>query len=266
MNRIEALSKVTEAILCAPFEWRPIPGGAVTLEDAWQHGGTEGGDYQVASFAIARYLITNAQYQRFLNDPNGYANHRWWEYSPQAMQWRKDHRNPKPTAFDGATLPRTRVSWFDSMAFCNWLSARLKDISTGGAVRLPTEQEWQRAAVGDTGWDYPWGSQLKEAGGNYGLQVGRPTDGGSYPEGQSPYGVLDMVGNVWEWCLTAWSRDDDDLSSYIYRHIKGGAWNVANPQYLRARDRGGNSPRGQLNDCGFRCAYVYPVQIDVEQG
>ena len=155
--RIETLSKATEAILCPPFDWRPIPAGAATLEDARQQDGTAGGDYRVAGFAIARCQVTNAQYQRFLSDPNGYVEHRWWDYSPQALQWRKDHRHPRQTAFDGAALPRTRVSWFDAMAFCNWLTVRLRDISAEGAVRLPTEQEWQRAAVGDTGWDYPWG-------------------------------------------------------------------------------------------------------------
>jgi formylglycine-generating enzyme required for sulfatase activity len=156
------------------------------------------------------------------------------------------------------------------MAFCHWLSAELE--SGGGAphnkladvhspstwtVRLPTEQEWQRAAVGDSGWRYPWGDQLDETRANYGQQVGHPTRVGSYPDGKSPYEVMDMVGNVWEWCLTTWGVDGIDISGYTYRLIRGGAWNVRHPDYLRATDRGGNSPRGRLNDCGFRCVYCY---------
>jgi formylglycine-generating enzyme required for sulfatase activity len=65
-----------------------------------------------------------------------------------------------------------------------------------------------------------------------------------------------MVGNVWEWCLTAWAAENIDLYGYTYRLIKGGAWNVGNPAHLRATDRGANSPRGQLDDCGFRVALV----------
>jgi len=269
-SSIQALSRITEAILCPPFEWRHVKGGTVTLESAVDHGGTPGGIYHVPDFAIANYPITNAQYVKFLDDPNGYSNSHWWQYSSEAAQWHRDHPRPKPTAFDGPDLPRTCVSWFDSMAFCHWLPAELKNEEGAQhknlpdahnpatwTVRLPTEQEWQRAAVGDSGWRYPWGDQLDETRGNYGQQVGYPTRVGSYPDGKSPYEVMDMVGNVWEWCLTTWGVDGIETSGYTYRLIRGGAWNVSNPEYLRATDRGGNSPRGRLNDCGFRCVYCY---------
>ena len=267
---IVALSQATEALLGPPFEWCHVPGGSVTIENTVATGGTSGGAYQIADFAIAKYPITNAQYQRFLDDPNGYANLHWWAYSSAAAQWRNDHPEPKPTAFDGAELPRTRVSWFDSLAFCHWLSVAMQTWESTGQpnavevhdlatwrVRLPTEQEWQRAALGDTTWLYPWGSDLDETRGNYGRRIGHPTRVGSYPQGQSPYNVMDMVGNVWEWCMSGWGADGIDVAGYTYRLIKGGAWNVSNPDHLRAADRGGNSPRGCLNDCGFRCVYSY---------
>jgi formylglycine-generating enzyme required for sulfatase activity len=263
VSQIVALSRATESLLGAPFEWCHVVGGNVALEDALASGGTGGGDYQVADFAMAKYLITNAQYCRFLGDPAGYADPDWWAYSAAAAQWRRDHPNPRPTAFGGADLPRTRVSWFDSMAFCRWLAAALRGAavdahdSATGDVRLPTEQEWQRAALGDTGWRYPWGDQLDMACANYGKQIGRPTPVGQYPRGQSTAGIMDMVGNVWEWCITGWGADGGDLGGYTYRVIRGGAWNISNPEHLRATDRGGNSPRGQLNDCGVRCVYVY---------
>jgi formylglycine-generating enzyme required for sulfatase activity len=265
-----ALSKTAEAILHPPFEWCVITGGVVTLEDATSTGGTKGGEYHVTDFASAKFPITNAQYQKFLDHPSGYATPNWWQYSSEAVQWRKDHPNLSPTAFDGADLPRTRVSWFDAMAFCHWLSVELAHHNrvqlssilkahdpTTWSVRLPTEQEWQRAAIGDTGWLYPWGNRLDETRGNYARQVGLPRRVGSYPAGKSPYEVLDLIGNVWEWCLTAWDVDGIDVSGYAYRHIRGGAWNVSNPNHLRAIDRGGNSPRGRLNDAGFRCAYFF---------
>lgn len=268
LTNMDMLAQATSSILCPPFEWCPVKGGTIVLEDASPDGGTTGGVYHVTDFALAHYPITNAQYSRFLEHPNGFANPCWWAYSAQASQWRLDHPHPKPTAFPGPDLPRTRVSWFDSMAFCHWLSAELvSKISewhlkspdpqnvTTWCVRLPTEQEWQRAALGDTGWRYPWGDELDETRGNYAKHVGRPTRVGQYPAGQSPFQVLDMIGNVWEWCLTGWGTEQIDVSGYTYRAFKGGAWNVSNPDHLAANGRGGHPPRGRLNDCGFRCRY-----------
>ena len=96
---LEQLSKITESILHTPFEWCHVNGGAVVLQDATKDGGTKGGTFQVNDFAIAKYSITNAQYERFLKHSNGFSNTHWWEFSPQATQWRKDHKNPKPPAF-----------------------------------------------------------------------------------------------------------------------------------------------------------------------
>jgi formylglycine-generating enzyme required for sulfatase activity len=251
------------SLLCPPFAWCPVRGGRVVLEDATQDGGTKGGLYPVGGFAIARYPVTNAQFQLFVEHPHGFSNPCWWAYSPQAVQWHEDHPSPKPTAFTGDNLPRTRVSWFDSLAFCCWLSAGLSnqaeppvsldpgDISTW-RIRLPSEQEWQYAALGDTGWDYPWGNELAGRYANYANHIGQPTAVDRYPAGKSIFGVMDLIGNVWEWCLSAWNAETIDLSGYAYRVIKGGAWNVANPAYLRANDRSGHPPRGRLNDCGFR--------------
>ncbi|WKZ38348.1 MAG: SUMF1/EgtB/PvdO family nonheme iron enzyme [Anaerolineales bacterium] len=260
---LEKLSKITEAILHSPFEWCHVNGGSVVLQDATKDGGTKGGTFQVQDFAIAKYPITNLQYERFIKNSNGFANTHWWKFSSEAVQWRKDHKNPKPPAFNDSDLPRTRVSWFDSMAFCSWLSAELKNTLHDDKpmnihnvftwiTRLPTEQEWQRAAIGDTGWCYPWGNTLDETRGNYGNNVGQPSNVDKYSAGKSIFGVMDMTGNLWERCLTGWNQEIIDIGGYTYRIIKGGAWNIGNPDYLRSKDRGCHPPRGQLNDCGFR--------------
>jgi len=252
-NNLTQLSKQTESILGSPFEWCAIPSGKATLLDASDYGGTSGGIYPVTAFAMGKYLITNGQYKNFAEHPNGFCNPNWWNYSPQARQWRKDHPHPKPTAFPGMTFPCTRVSWFDAVAFCNWFSAEIMAV-----IRLPTEQEWQRAAVGDTGWMFPWGNELDETRGNFANRVRQVSAVGSFPGGQSPFGVMDMTGNLWEWCQTIWGTDRTELDGYAYRVFRGGAWNVSNPEYLRAIDRGeGHSPRGRLNDCGFRIVYQY---------
>ena len=263
-SHLEMLSRAAESILRPPFEWCYVQGGDVILEDATRDGGIKGGVFQIGDFAIAKYPITNAQYETFLKQQDGFSKTQWREYSSTAIQWHKDHKNPKPTAFNGSDLPRTRVSWFDSMAFSFWLSAELKsklqddkplnihDVSTW-IVRLPTEQEWQRAALSDTGWCHPWGNVLvDETRGNYGKKIGQPSNVDKYPEGKSIYGVMDLTGNVWERCVTGWNQEIIDVSGYTYRVFKGGAWNVSNPDHLRSNDRGCHSPRGQLNDCGFR--------------
>lgn len=195
------MSIVISLITAPPFEWRIVNEGVVHLKDASEEGGTTGGSETVAEFWMAKYPVTNAQFQCFIDDPDGYRNMQWWEFSPQARQWHVDHPHPRTTAFAGDLLPRTRVSWFEGVAFCRWLTAKItgeNGLVDDWVIRMPTEQEWQRAAVGDTGWVYPWGNSLNHLHANYGNQVGQPTPVNQYQQGQSPYGVLDMSGNVWE--------------------------------------------------------------------
>jgi formylglycine-generating enzyme required for sulfatase activity len=268
MTDLSTHSQNTEKILTEPFEWCFVKGGEVALEDASDRGGTRGGVYTVGDFAIAKYLITNAQYERFAKHENGYVNSAWWSFSPQALQWRNTRTGVQATAFAGKDLPRTRVSWFESMAFCAWLSQCLypsKDFNieavTTWPIRLPTEQEWQRTALGDTQGPYPWGyAPLDATRANCNNWVGQPTPVTTYLTGVSPYGVMDMIGNLSEWCRTAWGTDNNDVTGYSYKNIRGEAWNVSNEDDInvsneddiRALDRLGHPPRGRLNDFGFR--------------
>lgn len=261
MYDMSSYSQEIEKLLAPPFEWCPITGGSVVLIDATDRGGTSGGVFTVRDFAISKYLITNAQFERFVEDPNGYTNQSWWEYSAQAMQWRQTRKKAQGTAFSGTKLPRTRVSWFESMAFCAWLSqsfARSASFSihdvTTWAIRLPSEVEWQRAALGDTSGPYPWGNAaVDETRANCANWAMQPTDVDSHPAGASPYGVFDMSGNLAEWCLTKWGTDGQDVTGYDYRNARGGAWNSsAQNVFLQATDRFGHPPRGRLNDFGFR--------------
>ena len=260
MTNLGPYSQATEKVLTEPFEWCFVKGGEVTLKDASHRGGTQGGPSRVADFAVAKYLITNSQYERFVKHKNGYSNPAWWGFSAQAAQWRGTRSGAQTTAFAGADLPRTRVSWFESVAFCAWLSQSLYpsdnfDVTAvvTWPVRLPTEQEWQRAALGDTQGPYPWGSAvLDRTRANLDNWVGKPTSVTGYPLGASPFGVLDMIGNLSEWCLTKWGDDGNDATGYDYRNVRGGAWNVSTEYDVRAEDRLGHPPRGRLNDFGFR--------------
>src|SRR5215213_9552109 len=126
------------------LEWLEIPEGQVTLAD-------DAGTFAITPFRIAKYPVTNAQFFEFIDDA-GYKDERWWEGlaapagSPRASDWRD------PDA------PKLEVCWFEAVAFSRWLADRMES-----AVRLPTEWEWQWAAVGASGWTYPFGNEFASA-------------------------------------------------------------------------------------------------------
>ena len=227
-------------ILPGPFEWCAIPAGRVEIEDG--HGW-----FDVAAFAMAKYLITNAQYQVFVDARNGYANTQWWSYSGEALTWRKENPKSKDTAFAGNDLPRTNVNWYEAVAFCQWLSEQ-----TGEAITLPTEQQWQRAAQGNDGREYPWGDEFDSSRCNTSESgIGKPTAVAQYQSGASPYGVMDMSGNVWEWCLNTYEDPKTgDLSGDASRVVRGGSWGF--DRFARCAYRSGRRPGSRFNRYGFR--------------
>ncbi|MBK6432537.1 SUMF1/EgtB/PvdO family nonheme iron enzyme [Candidatus Amarolinea dominans] len=159
-------------------------------------------------FAIGRYPVTNKQYRRFVT-AGGYAaqnEQKWW-----SEQGRKDKRQygwTEPRFWDDSRFnhdsqPVVGVSWYEANAYCAWLTEHLRGqglISGGQAVRLPTQAEWEQAARSTDGRAYPWGPTFDAARANTresSLQQSTPI--WMYPDGQTPEGVWDMAGNVWEW-------------------------------------------------------------------
>ena len=116
------------------------------------------------------------------------------------------------SAYNLPNHPVVAVSWYEALAFCNWLGEKL-----GVKVSLPTEAQWEKAARGTDGRQYPWGEKITPDHANYAeTKIDATSAVGIFPKGASPYGALDMSGNVWEWCLTKWRDDyskcpDDDL-------------------------------------------------------
>jgi formylglycine-generating enzyme required for sulfatase activity len=240
-------------LLPQPFEWVHIPAGKVLLTpddiDKEKSYLKEATIFDIPAFSIAKYPVTNAQYEVFITHPDGYKNPKWWEYSDEAKEWRAGRQEMNPSKFDGYNCPRESVSWYDSVAFCLWLSA-----ITGENITLPTEQQWQRAAVGDTKNIYPWGNKIDKTYANYGGSIGRTTPVTQYSKGASPFGVMDMGGNVWQWCLTVYKSGDISLTGDGGRVVRGGSWSF-DSEYTFISCRNGYAPDISFDDFGFFVVY-----------
>ncbi|MEE8586171.1 MAG: SUMF1/EgtB/PvdO family nonheme iron enzyme, partial [Acidobacteriota bacterium] len=144
--------------------------------------------------------------------------------------------------------PVMGVSWHDMLAYCRW-----------AGLRLPSEAEWEKAARGTDGRRWPWGNDAPtEKHCNFDSKLDAPSEGGSYPDGTSPYGCHDMAGNVWEWCSTKWREDysqqaDDSLEGKGGRVLRGGSF-YDSADGVRCARRYWDDPHGRGRIWGFRCA------------
>jgi formylglycine-generating enzyme required for sulfatase activity len=225
---------------------------------------------KLGAFKISRYLVTHRQFQAFIDAPDGFYDRRWWK------EWRiyDEPNEPKPWVgsqwFNFWSHPRDNVNWYDAIAFCRWLSFKLTGRVYGlneveqWPVRLPTEFEWEKAARGTDGRVYPYGNKFDSANGNTretGLE--QTSVVGMFFNSASPYGVLDMSGNVWEWCLSNYRNPSldaagEDLRSMTSRVLRGGSW-VNDQDLVRAAYRSYYDPNVRSYNLGFRVVLVFPL-------
>jgi iron(II)-dependent oxidoreductase len=233
----------------------PIPAGPFTM------GSASGPDderpehrIEVPAFAIERTPVTNRQFAEFLNaNPSLTANGRRL-YDPDDNDARIHKKGPVWVADAGAEqYPVVEPSWYGAREYCRWAGRR-----------LPTEAEWEKAARGTDGRRYPWGNAPPDrtrAHYNGGWQEFVPA--GSLRGGASPYGILDMAGNGWEWTSSAYrpypynpQDGRENAGADVERVTRGGGQDSnANQITTTYRGRGlSREPGGGHHNIGFRCA------------
>lgn len=176
----------------------------------------------LAPFRIAKFPVTVAQYLTFVEE--GTAPNR----EPENWDEQQEHPN----------WPVVSVTWHQATAYCCWAGSR-----------LPTEEEWERAARGPNGTKYPWGNEdIDPSRANYGdSNIGHPTPVGLYPSGANVEGTCDMIGNVFEWTSSEWSKGS---GAYVWR---GGSFSN-DRRFARSSYRYGSRPDAQYRFLGFRLA------------
>lgn len=204
-----------------------------------------------APFLLGKYPVTNSQYRAFMED-GGYSKREYW--SDAGWVWRQKNGVTEPLQWrdrrwNGANQPVVAVSFWEAEACCYW-----------AGCRLPPEREWEAAARGPEGCEYPWCGEWEDGICNseeVGLRVTTPV--GLFPRSrQARLGLEDLAGNVWEWCDSAYNPKEISNPN-APRVVRGGSYNHTS-RILRAADRYGFLPKDRTRDVGFRCVLAPPRQ------
>jgi formylglycine-generating enzyme required for sulfatase activity len=216
--------------------------------------GDEGFRVHLPGYYLALACATNAQYARFLTEcganPTKVAA---WVNLRQSAAIRREGNAYKADP-EKSELPVVWVTWEGAAAYCKW-----------SGLRLPSELEWEKGARGVDGRMYPWGNEWED-GRPHPPEEQKPeeiTSVWAHPTARSPYGLYQMIGNVYEWCADWYEQDAYERYARgdlrppqhgEHKVLRGGPWRFGTPIHLRTEYRKGTVWRAGTPLCGFRCA------------
>ena len=248
-----------EVLTCEGMAFCEVPAGEFIIGE-----GKKPKTLTLPGFWIGKYPVTVAQFDQFVQ-AGGYTHPDYWAEAIKEKYWtqagfkgRYDDEPrtapfPLPLPFTLPNHPVVGITWYEAMAYTRWLNQYLLRCAAGRSgspwpelaagklkVALPTHEQWEKAARGTDGRTYPWGADFDSDRANTAESgIGATSAVGCFPGGVSPYGDLDLSGNVWEWVLM--------YPSYL----RGGSWNY-NQGDARCAYRARNDPGRRFNLIGFR--------------
>ena len=241
-----------------------IPGGWFRMSTGFENKGYR--RVWVKAYYIDTTEVRNSDYARFI-DAGGYSKKEYW--SPAGWRWLQKSKVTAPRWWQeqryniGRSFPEHPVggvSWYEADAYARWVGKR-----------LPTEAEWERASRGDGKMFFPWGNDPVDYNGKVYANFSSHDDGyiyaapvKSYPQGKSPFGCWNMVGNVWEW-VQDWYVNSEDYKKLPEKNpvnntpggmkmLRGGSWYRSASFYIMYYRFKAEAGSRKYDDFGFRCA------------
>jgi formylglycine-generating enzyme required for sulfatase activity len=262
------------------MEFINIPAGILIMGDNRLLDASPQHRVDIHAFRIGKFAVTNEEFAEFV-DASGYTIEKYWT----KMGWKARSSRPSSAPsywnepeLNAPRLPVVGVTWYEAVAFCNWLTDSAGKGKRSERFRLPTEAEWEYAARGaERPRNFPWGDRFERGRANTAeMGFGRTTPVDQFPDGASPFGVWDMSGNVFEWTLSKWGVNWQEMQyPYPYRAadgreevegsgarvMRGGSWfNVYQEALCSYRSRYLAGSRG--SNIGFRLARVIESQTN----
>jgi formylglycine-generating enzyme required for sulfatase activity len=238
---------------------------------------TSQGEISIKGLEMGLFSVVNQWFRKFV-ETAGYDNRYFWSLEGQKWLDYKKERSPAfwhERRWICPNSPVVGVCWYEADAFCRWLTMTCDD---GFTYRLPDEKEWEAAAAGFEGRKYPWGEWADDRCNTRESAIEKTSPVGIFPKGDTPGGISDLSGNVWEWTRSDYHRghslsdftfDEEMQKLYDKRNIdewikamddkarqlpvlRGGSWGDVRFD-ARCSDRSRNHPDGRLDFIGFRC-------------